>query len=789
MLGNYLRITLRNLSRHRGFTFINVTGLSVGMAACLLIFLYVRDELSYDRYHRNRDRLYRLAVKVDGASYENGLAKVADLWGPGAKAELPEVVEETRFVIVGKTLIQRGERRQYESAGMFADSATFRMFSWPLINGDPQTALEGPDKAVLTKSFTRRWFGEENPMGQTLLMDNDRIVTVSGVMEDVPANSHFTFDFLVSLESYHHENRGDWVKWNQFYTYLLLAPSARPDVVAAKLDQVLRRHLKPESAPSYHTLLQPLTSIHLHSNLHREIAPNSDVGYVYTFSTIALFILLIACTNFVSLSTARASHRAQEVGVRKVSGADRSMLVRQFLGESILLCSASMILAWVLSIAFLSLFNELSAKSFQADDLLGLPLVAGLLITAGFVGAAAGVYPAFILSSFRPVKVLKGDTGPTGSGMLRKGLVVFQFAISACMIIATGVVYGQLNYIQHRDLGFDKEQIVVIPTNDRSTASHYQTIKAQLRNVPGVVDVSFSANRPGGSDWGIPVEFEGVPDEEQPTPRMLCVDEDFIDTYGMQIVDGRGFSRAFPSDTSAYILNETAAKALGWTVAGSGRIGMPVVGRDFGEVIGSVRDFNFRSMHEKIAPLILLFEPGWLNTFSVRISPGSVSETLAGIKSTMASHEPEYPFTYRFFDEQFDSLHAAEVRIGNVLGYFAGLAIFIACLGLLGLASFSAERRTKEIGVRKVLGASVTRILVLLTTDVAVLVLLGVAVASPVAYLVMSDWLSSFAYTAGMGWAVFLYAAVTVLTLAVAATCLESIRAALVDPVACLRYE
>lgn len=789
MFRNYLKIALRNLRRHRGFTFINVTGLAVGMASCLLIFLYIRDELSYDRYHEKADRIYRLAVHVDGASFGAGIAKVADPWGPGARSEIPGVIDQTRFVLFGRTLVERGDRREFESNGMYADSATFNLFSWPLSEGDPQTALVGPDKIVVTKSFAERWFGVEDPMGRTLLMNNHDVLTVSGVMDDVPLNSHFTFDFLVSLESYHHELRGDWIKWNQFYTYLLLSHSADPASVATGFDEVLHTHLDAEHAATYHTLLQPLASIHLHSHLHREIAVNSNVSYVYIFSTIALFILLIACTNFVSLSTARASRRAHEVGVRKVSGADRAMLIRQFLGESIILSGAALVLAWILSISLLDLFNDLAGMSIGADALIGFPLVASLIVVACIVGAVAGFYPAFVLSSFRPAKVLKGDTAQNGSALLRKGLVVFQFAVSACLLIATGVVYRQLHYIQNKDLGFDKEHVVIVSTNEPSTAKRYETIKEQIRRLPGVVDVSFSANRPGGSDWGIPVEFEGVSQDDAPAPRMLCVDQDFISTYRMEIIDGRGFSRAFPSDTAAYVINEAAAKALGWTVAQSGRIRMPVIGRGYGNLIGVVKDFNFHSMHEEIKPLILFMQPGWLNTFNIRLQPNAVDRTLSGIKKIMAGYEPNYPFVYRFFDEQFDSLHDAETRIGKVLGYFAALAIFIACLGLIGLASFSAERRTKEIGIRKVLGASVARILLLLTTDTALLVLIGVVFASPIGYLVMSRWLSSFAYTAGIGWGVVLGAAGVTLLLAVAATCLQSARAATVDPVASLRYE
>lgn len=789
MLRNYLKVAIRNLGRQRAFTFINVTGLAVGITACLLIFLYVREELSYDRYHDNADRLYRLAAKTEGASFGDGIAKVADLWGPGAKAEVPEIADATRFVFFGQSLFERGSVRQYETNGLYADSSTLQMFSWPLLAGDPEAALVGPGKIVVTTSFAKRWFGDQNPMGQTLLADNATLLTVSGVMEDVPANSHFTFDFLVSLESYYHERRGDWISWNQFYTYILLDPAADPVTVARKFDAVLDRHLEAEAAQDFYPLLQPLPEIHLHSKLHREMTANSDIRYVYVFSTIAIFILLIACSNFVSLSTARAARRAQEVGVRKVSGADRGMLIRQFLGESILLTATALLVGWMFAFLLLDPFNEVAGKTFVSADLVSLPLLLGLVAAAYGLGAVAGIYPAFVLSSFRPVKVLKGETAQPGSGRLRKGLVVFQFTVTACLMIATAVVFGQLSYIQGKDLGFTKEQIIVVPTNELATATRFETIKTQLMKVPGVMNVSFSANRPGGSDWGFPVDFEGVAEDDAPSVRLLCVDHDFLATYEIEVVDGRGFSREFPTDTAAYVLNETAAKELGWTVGTSGRVGMPVINRDFGEVVGIVKDFHFRSMHERIGPLVLFIQPSFLNTFNIRLKPDAIDESLAGIESILTAHEPDFPFVYRFFDEQFDALHAAEERMGTVLGYFAILAILIACLGLFGLASFTAERRTKEIGIRKVLGASVSRILILMSADTALLVLIGVTLASPLGYLAMTKWLSGFAYAIDLQWQVFVYAGLAAMTLALGATALQSIRAAIADPVGSLRHD
>lgn len=791
MIGNYLKTALRNLRRHKVYTLINISGLAVGMALCLLIYLLVRHELSYDRYHENSDRIFRLAMRIDNSTLEHGVAKVADLWGPGGKAAIPEIKDATRFVIMGRALVSRGDRRQYEANGFFADSSTFEIFSWPLLRGDPSTALVGPDKIVLTESFAERWFGGEDPLGQTLRFDSEDVYTVSGVMHDVPANSHFTFDFLVSLESYEHPNRGDWFSWNQFYTYLLLTPGASPDVVSQKFDRLLDRHLEPEQAEGYEPIVQPLTSIHLGSRMHREIEANSDVAYVYIFSTIALFILLIACTNFVSLATARSSQRAREVGIRKASGADKRTLIRQFLGESILLSALAAAAAFGIAALLMDPFNQLSGKSLELDLIAEPMLLVSVFVAAVVVGVLAGLYPAFVLSAFEPSSILKGETGGSARGGLRRALVVFQFAVSSFLIIVTGVVYSQLDFITNKNLGFSKEQIVLVPAIMPETNDRFETVKARLLAHPGVRSVSFTGNRPGGSDWGLPIQIEGLDQENTDFSgfRVLNVDWDFLDTYQVELAAGRGFSRAFPADTTTWLINETAARELGWTMETVKRIGAPRVDRPFAEVIGIVKDFHFRSMHEEIAPLLIMMHRPWLSTFNIKLAVGGIDETLAHIESVMAEWDAPYPFTYQFFDEQFDSLHRAEERTASLLTYFAILAIFIACLGLVGLTSHTATQRTKEIGVRKVLGATASRIVLMLTSDIARLVIIAFVIASPLAWYAMSKWMENFAYDAGIGWSVFAVSAAVTLAIALMTVSYHSLRAALTDPVKALRYE
>jgi putative ABC transport system permease protein len=788
MFKNYLTIALRILRRNKVIAFINIAGLAVGMVCAALILLFVRHELSYDQYHLNKKSIYRLVTGVQGAAYQ-AIAKVPGAWGIAAERDLPEVRNAARFVFFNETLVSRGEKRFYETGGFYADSSVFEVFSFPLIKGNPKTALRRPNTIVVTKDFAERYFGEEDALGQTLTFDAQNEFQITGVLSNVPSNSHFTFDFLVSMATYSNPRRDDW-QWNQYYTYLLLNDGASPEAVAAKFPALLRTHIDEKLAADYAPSLQPLTDIHLHSNLFREMQTNSDITYVYMVSAVGFFILLIACINFMNLTTARATTRAKEVGVRKVSGAGRLHLIKQFLSESILTSLVAAVIAVVGIDLLLPVFNSLTGRQLGFDYLNEKTFLFGFFGLAAIIGIFSGSYPAFVLSSFKPSSTLKGKSGGGRGAWLRKTLVVTQFAISAILMIATGIIYNQLEFIQNKKLGFNEEQLVILRIRDDAMREKYETVKRELLQHPSIVSVAASGNLPGGGDWGIPYEPEGIPQDRVPPMRELVVDHDFIQTFEIELAAGRTFSRDHPTDAAAYLINEEAARQLGWSEPLGKMISMPNIQREKAPVIGVLKDFHFRSMREKISPIMFFIPPpDWFNIISVRIRPENVSQTLAFIESKWNEFDPNHPFAYTFFDEDFARLHRTEEQMAKLLGYVAILAIFIACMGLFGLAAFTAEQRTKEIGVRKVLGASVGSIVALLSKDFTRLALAGFAVAAPLAYYAMHRWLENFAYRIEIGAGVFIAVGMLALIIAWLTVSFQSIKAAVANPVEALRYE
>lgn len=788
MLKNYLKIALRVLRRNKVIAFINIAGLAVGMVCAALILLYVRHELSYDQYHLNKKKIYRLVTGVQGAAYQ-AIAKVPGPWGVAAQRDLPEVRSAARFVFFNETLVSRGEKRFYESGGFYADSTVFEVFSFPLIKGNPRTALTRPNTIVITEDFAKKYFVDEDALGQTLTFDAQNEFQITGVLSNVPTNSHFTFDFLVSMATYSNPRRDDW-QWNQYYTYLLLNDSSPPGAVAAKFPAMLRTYMDEKLAASYAQSLQPLTSIHLHSNLFREMQANSDITYVYMISAVGFFILLIACINFMNLTTARATTRAKEVGVRKVSGAGRLHLIKQFLSESVLTSFAAAIIAVVGIDLLLPVFNSLTGRQLSFDYLNEKIFLLGFFGLAAIIGIFSGSYPAFVLSSFKPSSTLKGKSGGARGVWLRKTLVIGQFAISALLMIATGIIYNQLEFIQNKKLGFNNEQLIIIPIRDDAMREKYETVKRELQQHPDIVSVTASGNLPGGGDWGIPYEPEGIPLDRIPPMRDFVVDHDFIQTFEMELAAGRTFSRDHPTDAAGYMINEEAARQLGWSDPIGKMISMPNIQREKAPVIGVLKDFHFRSMREKISPIMFFIPPpDWFSVLSVRIRPENISQTLAFLESKWNELDPNHPFAYTLFDEQFGQLHHAEEQMGELLGAVALLAVLIACMGLFGLAAFTAEQRSKEIGVRKVLGASVGSIAALLSKDFTRLVLIGFGVAAPVAYYAMNRWLQDFAYRIEIGAGVFVAVGMLALIIAWLTVSFQSIKAAVANPVDSLKYE
>lgn len=790
LLPSYIKITLRQLYKQKGHSVISIFGMSVGIACCILILMFVKHELSFDTYHANADNIYRL-TNMNERSGRDGIAKVNGPWGPTAKENIPEVKDVTRFVPAGRTLLTRGEDENYESWGLFTDPSFFTVFSYELVEGDMRTALDNPQSIVLTRQVADVYFPNESPIGKSITLDGNTEYTVTGLLENPPTNTHLPFRFLLSMTSLTNPDKDDWIRWNQFYTYLLLEENASPEVVAQKFDDLLPTYVEQERLSIYNAGLQPIKDIHLKSDLFREIQPNSSTTYVYAFAGIALLILLIACVNFTILSTARAMNRGKEVGVRKSSGAQKSTLLTQFLGESITYTFISALIALGIAALVLPNFNQIAAQTFEIADLFGFELITGLFVLIIAVGVLAGSYPAFLLSGFKPIESLKGEITVSGGNMIRSGLVVLQFSIAAGLILATTIVIQQLDFMQNKNLGFDKEQLVVVPITDPSMNSRGDFIKQELLRNPSISKVSISANFPGGTDYGIPSQPVGIPEESRPQMRILAVDHEFISTFGMNIIEGRDFSRDVSTDAfGSVIINQEAARQLGWENPLNEAIA--IEGIEFGPapVIGVLEDFHYRSLREPISPILLFLPPSnWYSYITVRISPDNVDETIEFMTEKWAEFDPANPFSYVFFDRYYQSLYSQEQNTQSMLNQATLLAILISVIGLFGLASFIAEKRTKEIGIRKVLGASTTNIVLLMGKQFTILVAISLFIALPLAYLGMGEWLRSFAYQTSINSTAFLITIASAFAIAWLSVSYQSIKAALSNPVKSLRSE
>ena len=801
MLKNYLTVALRNLRRHKGYTVINVTGLAVGMACSFLILLYVQDEISYDQFHEHGDAIYRV-VRERLVSEHEWSRHAATPWqlAPLLKADFPQI-EETVRLAKQERLVRYGTAQHTEPRFFLGDSTFFDVFSFPLVQGDPETALRDPFSVVLTETTARKYFGEENPIGQVITVDNRFDFTVTGVARDVPPRSHFHFDFLASLHStatMYAGNREMFESWGAIwvYTYLRLEEGTSPQALQAQFGGFFRRHVGDVYRPGAFRLpLQALTDIHLHSHYDGELEANGNATTLYIFALIAGVILLIACINFMNLATARSAWRAKEIGIRKVVGAHRLRLVGQFLSESVVMSLLALTVALALIQLLLPLFNDFTGKLLSVGYSTNPLILTGFAGVALLVGLVAGIYPAFYLSAFRPATVLKGNAfvgGQRGAAWLRRGLVVFQFAITILLLIATGVVYQQLQYVQDKQLGFDKEHLIIVSLNHAEARRDYALFKETFAQHPGVVRVATASDTPpdGLNTWSM--NWDGKPDDFQASIRVMAIDYDFTETFGLALAEGRSFSQDFLTDgEEAFLINETAARQFGFDHPIGTRLDFSV-GEYFskaGSVIGVVEDFHLASLHEEIPPVMLNIHPRWYNQLLVRIQPGAVRETLVSLETDWSRLAADWPFEYSFLDERLDQLYRAEEQLEQLFSYFAGLAILIACLGLFGLSAFAAEQRTKEIGIRKALGAPVSGVMLLLSKDFLKLVVAALILAVPIAYFVMQRWLEGFAYRIVLSWEVFVLAGVLALLIAQTTVSYQAIRAALTDPVKALRYE
>jgi len=793
MIRNYIKIAFRNLWRHKSFSLINIIGLAVGMTAFQLIFMYVTFELSYDKFHIKADQVYRLNVDLKSANDVMKFAWSSAPMGPAIKADFPEVLESTRFFPVSM-LVKANDQLFQEKRIDFAEPSLFNVFSFPLLKGDPKTALKDPYKVILTESTAKKYFGNADPMGKTLMMDNKSLVTVTGIMKDVPENSQFKFDILYSASTLEKLNPGGLEQWGNFgsYTFLLLSKGTDPKSLESKFPAFLKKHISEsdrKGGEDYALFLKPLKDVYMDPRGGFE---QGSLSNVYIFSIVALFILLIAAINFINLTTARATERAKEVGVRKVIGAARSQLTLQFLGESIILCLIAFVFAVLLVTLMLPLFNQLSGKIISQDITENGYLFILSLISL-FIGLAAGIYPALALSGFKPVVILKGRFSSSSKGtLLRKGLVVFQFTISIVLIVGTLVVYNQLNYMRNQPLGFEKNQMLTIDFgNDDGVIKNYETIKNEFKAIPNVLSVAISHGLPGVGSANAHSAFENRQGAMQPLNiNMYDVDYDFIPVYGMKVIAGRTFSTAFATDsTKATVINEATVKILGYTSPND------AIGKKFqqwgreGTIVGVVKDFHYRSLQENVEPLNMRVNPSNARIFTLKIASKDIPATIAAVENKWKVLIPQRPFNYVFVDDNFNKQYSTEDRFGKLFMYFAVLAIFISCLGLLGLASYSTLQRTREIGIRKVLGASIAGIVNMLSKEFLQLVLIAAVIAFPLSWYGTHIWLKGYAYKVNVGWMVFAVAGLLAFTIAILTVSFQAIKASLANPVKSLRSE
>lgn len=804
MFKNYLKIALRNLTRHKGFNFINIAGLAVGMACCLFILLYVRDELSFDQFHQNADRIYRVTREIQSENRQvfRAAVSIAPL-GPTLMKDEPSVEQAVR-IRKFEHYVSREANRFYEDKFFYADNGFFELFTFPLLKGDPTTALAEPYSVVITDEIAQKYFGAEEPLGQTLAVNDTVQFKVTGVLASIPSQSHFTFDFLASFETLFSENQINTARqyfWWSFntYTYVLLKENASQAALADQLYHFGDKYiadLQERFGSAQRFYLQPLNEIYLHSNLAWEFGQTGNIIYIYVFLIIAVLVLIIACINFINLSTARSVHRGREIGMRKTLGAYRGQLARQLLAESLLSAFIAMVFAVLLMEFFLPFFNTLSGKSLALNlfnDLTVLLSLAGIVLIAGLI---AGSYPAFVLSGFKPILAL-GTSVARGmqSVQLRKILVIFQFAASIILIIATLVVSNQLAFMREQNLGFDKEQMIVIPIrNNADIRGRFEAIKSEFLKTPAVKGAASSSTVPAREIPSIVYRPEGAKENETQSINTMVVDYDFLATYNVQLAAGRAFSRDFATDAQeGFVINEAAVKNLDWGEADD------AIGKQFtwgwpgkeGRIIGVVKDFHYNSLHKLVEPLVMHIQPSWLQYLSLKVESGQIDRVLSELETTWQRLVPNRPFDYFFLDENFDRQYRSEEKLSGLFMVFAGLAIFVACLGLFSLAALIAEQRTKEVGVRKVFGATVANLIALLSKDFLKLVAIAAVIAWPLAGLVLNRWLQDFAYRIPLeqNWWVFALAGVLALAIALLTVSTQAIRAALANPVEALRYE
>lgn len=797
MLKNYITIALRNLLRQKGFAIINILGLTIGLTVSALIILYIVHELGYDRFHDNADRIYRVAVNGEISGQELNVAVSSPPFGPALVNDYPEVVDYTRVNPPQHSLFSIGDQSYYEDNILYADSSFFNLFTVALLHGNPETALTVPRSIVLTESVAKKYFGEDYPIGKVLRYNDQADLTVTGVCEDYPDNSHFSFQALISFSTLV-EFRGEgWMNtWGNFsmYNYVMLDEKADLEILLAKMPEFFEKYMSDEIQEadiSFKIVLQPVTSIHLHSNLMAEIGSNSDISYIYILMAITLFILVLASINFMNLSTAKSANRAREVGIRKVVGSSRQNLIRQFIGESVIISLISLFITFFLIELILPAFNNITGKDLDMKYILDWQLTLGFILLAVIVGVFAGSYPAFYLSAFNPIRVLQGRMkAGSSNSLLRNALVFIQFTVSITLIIGTVIIYRQLTYLKEKDLGYEPNHVIVINLRNEKTRGLGPVIKEKFQTYPNVLSASLSTGLPAGQLSGTGYYPEGYGEKDPWLIYGFSVDPDFVEkTMKIRMINGRNFSTEFTTDSTAVLINEVLLKKLGWddpvgkTIYSDNDPPTPY------RIIGVMRDFHMMSLHEQINPIMLRFLGGQPNYLIIKLLSDAAPSTLLALENAWEEINPHIPFDYVYLDERIDQFYSSEEKMGNIFVYFTVFALFIAALGLYGLATFISEQRTKEIGIRKAMGSSVFLISFILSRDFAKPVLLANLFAWPVAWFAMNKWLQNFSYQTDFALWVFPAAALLTLLLALITVNIQTIRAASTNPVNSLRYE
>ncbi len=795
MIINILKITFRNFIKYRTYSLLNILGLATGITSTILISLYVIDELSYDKFWENSDNIHRVVIDFKGPEGNFDFARTAPLIGPTLKDEIPEIQEFNRFNGGWPVLVKNEDVNFYEENIFFTDPNVFDLFSFDFIYGDKNDALNSPNSIVLSESLAKKLFRSTDEVDKTIQFEKDQLLKVTGIFKDIPQNTHIKINGLATYPK-RYENFMN--RWNShvFYTYVSSAPEVKLNQLNKKLNEFTKKHYGSDLniGESVSISLQPIHDIHLHSDRMNELEANGNYSYVIIFGIVAIFILAIASINFVNLSTARSTLRAKEIGVRQVIGANRKMLFSQFISESIILTVISVLLSILCLKFMLPYFNNFIEKGIEINYLNSPIIISSIILFTLLLGFISGVYPALYLSSLKPINVFSGKVGELFKGnasFFRKALVVFQFTISVCLITSTIIVSSQINYLLNKDIGFEKDQVLVVPISDfkDDILENYDALRNMILSKFDIDYVTISGDIPGRMATTLAYNIEGMPENDYKAITALLVEPDFLKTYQMEIIAGRDFDRTMQTDLSeAFVINESAVRNMG--------INNPeeVIGKRFymkntGKIIGVVKDFNFNSLHQNVEPLAMTYFTDWFGYVSIKLNPNNIEKSIDFIQSAFYEFVPGMPFDYFFFDEDFNKQYKADIKFKEVFLSFAVLAVFIACLGLIGLISFTAERKTKEIGIRKVLGASELSISYLLVKEFLLLVIIANLIALPFSLFITNSWLNNFAYKLSIGWDSFVLSGLITLVVAITTVGYQALKASFQNPVKSIRSE